>query len=119
MTMDLKKAVTLIFLSGALVSTIALASSSRPATGPLYDAGETLYKAKCASCHGQDGGGNTPAGKKLKAGDLRTPDVQKQSDAQLAAMIAKGKGKMPSFEKRLSKEEISQLVTHIRGLKKG
>lgn len=117
--MYLKKAVTLISLSGALVGAITLASSPRPATGPLYDVGEALYKAKCASCHGPDGGGNTPAGKKLKVRDLRVPDVQKQSDAQLAAMIAKGKGKMPSFEKRLSKEEISQLVTHIRGLKKG
>lgn len=117
--MYLKKAVTLIFLSGALVSAIALASAPRPATGPLYDVGAALYKAKCASCHGQDGSGNTPAGKKLKVRDLRAPDVQKQADAQLAAMIAQGKGKMPSFEKRLSKEEISQLVTHIRGLKKG
>jgi mono/diheme cytochrome c family protein len=80
------------------------------------DTTENLYKAKCASCHAVDGSGNTPAGKKLKTRDFRLPEVQKQSDAQLIEITTKGKDKMPAFEKKLTGEQIKQLIAYIREL---
>jgi cytochrome c6 len=80
--------------------------------------GEALYKARCAGCHGPDGAGQTPTGKSLKVRDMRSPEVQKQSDGELTDIIAKGKNKMPPFEKSLKPEQIKDLVAQIRSLKK-
>lgn len=63
--------------------------------------GESIFNSKCAICHGKDASGNTPMGKNLKLRDLRSEDVQKQTDDQLFELIAKGKGKMQSYEKSL------------------
>jgi mono/diheme cytochrome c family protein len=80
--------------------------------------GATLYKTKCAMCHGPDGAGKTPVGQKLNVRDLRSPEVQKQSDADLCHVIGQGKGKMPAFGKTLSDDQIKLLVAHIRELAK-
>lgn len=85
--------------------------------GASVDAAAT-FKAKCAACHGADGSGNTPAGKGLKARDLRSAEVQGQSDAQLLAIVTKGKGKMPAFEKTLGTDTCKALVAYVRSLKK-
>jgi mono/diheme cytochrome c family protein len=77
-----------------------------------------LYKTKCSACHGTDGSGNTDMGKKLKIKDLRSPEVQKQSDPELNNYIAKGKSPMPAYEKTLKPEEIQGLVAFIRTLAK-
>ncbi len=83
------------------------------------DAGADLFKAKCAMCHGPGGKGDTAMGKNLKLRDLGSADVQKQSDDELAAIIGKGKGKMPSYEaKGVTKDQIADLVKFIRSLKK-
>jgi cytochrome c6 len=76
------------------------------------------YKAKCAMCHGADGKGDTPAGKKMGAHDFSSEEVQSQSDAQLAEIIAKGKNKMPSYEKSLKEAEIKGLAAYVRELGK-
>lgn len=76
------------------------------------------YKAKCANCHAADGSGNTPVGKTMKLRDLRSPEVQKQTDAQLTTLITKGKGKMPAYEKMLSADQIKQQVAYMRELAK-
>jgi cytochrome c6 len=79
---------------------------------------EKTYKAKCAACHGADGSGNTPAGKTLKVVAFSDPDVQKQSDADFTAIVAKGKNKMPAYEKSLKPDEIKRLVDYVRELGK-
>jgi cytochrome c6 len=78
---------------------------------------EATYKAKCQMCHGPDGKGETPTGKAMKAGDFGSPDVQKMTDAELAAAITNGKGKMPAF-KTLTPDQVKELVAYIRGLGK-
>ena len=82
------------------------------------DPGAGLYKSKCASCHGPDGSGNIPMGKALKVRDLSSDEVQKQTDLQLAKVIADGKGKMPPYGKKLTTEEIQSIITFVRTLKK-
>jgi mono/diheme cytochrome c family protein len=81
--------------------------------------GAALYRQKtCATCHGADGSGNTPVGKSLKARDLRSEEVQKQADEELAAVIANGRKSMPAFKSSLSTEQVNELVTYIRSLAK-
>jgi cytochrome c6 len=79
---------------------------------------ESLFKSKCAMCHGPDGAGKTMMGEKLKIPDLHSADVQKKSDANLKAVISKGKDKMPGYETKLTKEQIDSLVACIRDLAK-
>lgn len=86
--------------------------------GVLPEGIEMLYKTKCASCHGADGSGNTATGKKLKVRDLRSAEVQKMTDAQLQAMIAKGKGKMPGYEKSLGADKVKELTAYVRKMGK-
>lgn len=80
-------------------------------------AGEDTFKAKCVACHGADAGGSTPMGKKFKLRDLRGPDVQKQSDADLQTIIAKGKPPMPGFDKSLDAAKIQEVVVYLRSIK--
>ncbi len=79
---------------------------------------EATYKAKCAMCHGAEGKGDSPMGKKLNVRDLGSPEVQKQSDAELTTIVTKGKGKMMPFEGKLTADQIGQLVAYIRELGK-
>jgi len=97
------------------VSAAILIFGSLPAAA---DAAAT-YKAKCVMCHGADGKGDTPAGKKMGAHDFASPEVQKQSDGELASITAKGKNKMPGYEKSLKEAEIKDLTAYIRQLGKG
>lgn len=87
-------------------------------TYTFAEGGGDTFKAKCAACHGANGAGDTTMGKNLKLKDLGSAEVQKQSDDELAATVTKGKGKMPSYDGKLTKEQISELVKHIRTLKK-
>jgi mono/diheme cytochrome c family protein len=80
--------------------------------------GESLYKTKCAVCHGPDGKGETSVGKANKMRDLGSPEVQKQSDDELSGIVTSGKGKMPAYGKSLKPEQIKELVTYIRSFKK-
>lgn len=87
---------------------IGVCSSSAVA----QDAAAT-YKAKCAMCHGPDGKGG-----KMGTRDFASPDVQKETDAQLTEIITKGKGKMPSYDGKLKDTEIKDLVAYVRSLGK-
>ena len=69
-------------------------------------------------CHGEDGSGNTPSGKALKAKDLRSEETQKKSDADLTEVITKGRNKMPAFGQKLKPEQIQQVVGYIHHLSK-
>jgi len=87
------------------------------ASAKADDAAAT-FKSKCVACHGADGSGNTSIGKSMHLRDLGSADVQKQSDADLTAMITNGKGAMPSYKGKLTDDQIHGLVTYIRTLKK-
>jgi cytochrome c6 len=71
-----------------------------------------LYKTKCVGCHGADGAGKST----MKNTDLRATEVQKQTEAQLQEAVTNGKGKMPGYKDKLSKEQIAGLITHVRSL---
>src|SRR5947208_7911445 len=77
--------------------------------------GAATYKTKCAPCHGADGSGQTPVGKNLKVRDLRSPEVQKLSDAEITKVLTDGKGKMPAS--KLPAADIKAVISFIRTLK--
>jgi mono/diheme cytochrome c family protein len=109
-----KKVTHLLLLAALLllVQSISLAQDSS-ATGA--DKIKAKFKSACASCHAQDGSG-TPLGKSMNAPDLRSPEVQKLSDAELTKAISDGKGDMPAFKKSFTPEQVQALVKHVRGL---
>ncbi len=51
---------------------------------------------------------------------MGAPDLTKsaaKSDAELKAVIEKGKNKMPAYGKSLKPQEIDRLITYIKSLK--
>jgi mono/diheme cytochrome c family protein len=90
------------------------------APAALAEDGAALFKAKCAACHGQDGSGDTAIGKKSKLRDLRSPEVQKQTDAELTSVIADGNGKPAHAYKKkgMTDGQIKAVVAHIRSIAK-
>jgi mono/diheme cytochrome c family protein len=103
----MKRTVIFVFIASLAV---ALAS---PALAD--DDTAALYKSKCQMCHGPDGKGETPAGKKFGAKDFHSADVVKASDDQLFKSIKNGKGKMPA--QKITDDQIKALIKYIRSMK--
>jgi len=78
--------------------------------------GTNVYKAKCVTCHAKDGSGDTPVGKSLQSADLRSPEVQKKSDAELTESISEGKANMPAFKTLISDDEVHAVLSYVRTL---
>lgn len=104
--------VTLALTSGPKAS---LADNNRlVGTSPAFD-GASDYTAQCARCHGGDGRGQTPKGKKTRAGDLTKSAV---SDSKGIRMITNGSGEMPAYKDTMSAEQIRQVMGYIRSFRR-
>jgi cytochrome c6 len=105
-----------------IVSLMLATLMALPGAPGIVDASEAdgaaIYKAKCASCHGADGKGETAVGKTMKVRDLGSAEVQAMSDAELTEITAKGKGKMPGYEKSIGADGVTAVVAYIRTLKR-
>ena len=101
--------------SGVLIALVAVAipSGLQAQTDPAK-----FFKTNCTLCHSEDGSGSSPTGKAMKAKDLRSSEVQSKTDAELAEVITKGKGKMPAFGAKVKPDDVTKLVAYIRGLAK-
>jgi len=81
-----------------------------------------VWKAKCGTCHGEDGKAQTKTGKKEKINDMTNPDWQEEwTDEKMRKIInagSKDNSKMKAFKSKLSPEEIDGLIKHIRSFKK-
>ena len=106
----MKNLIKLALIAGVLGMALP-AWAADPAT-------ESLYKTKCAACHAADGSASTPAGKKLETRSFLLPEIVKSPDKELAEITAKGKNKMPAFDKKLNDDQIKALVAYIRELQK-
>lgn len=107
-----------LFVSAVLGVIIALVllTAAKPQTA---SEGKSLYDAKCAICHAEDGTGN-PAMKGMAGGDLSKLNVadSKLSDADMFTVIRDGRNKMPAYKGKITDEQIKSVVTYIRTLKK-
>ncbi len=100
----------LFVLSALILLTSSVLGAETPRTAWI--------NAKCALCHGMDGAGQTDTGKKVHTPDLRTPQVQDQTDEALGVSIAGGHARMPSFRKQADAERVRLLVAYIREIGK-
>jgi mono/diheme cytochrome c family protein len=118
MNRSAKKFISLVTLSAfALMIALIIGKSTQASNTTVTFDAATTFKTKCASCHGLDGSGATAFGKANKLRDLRSAEVQGQTDQQLAEIIGKGKGKMPGYEKSLGADEVKEQVAYIRSIK--
>ena len=88
---------------------------------------QRTWKAKCASCHGEDGKAQTDQGKKMQVADMTSAAWQKKlDDAAIKKAIADGvkreeggvKKEMDAYGAKLKPEQITELITYVRGLGK-
>jgi cytochrome c6 len=102
----------LVLFVGLMFFVVSIARAN-----PVPDAAadSATFRTKCAMCHGPDGSGSE-VGKSMHVPDLRSPELQKLPDAQLAQIISDGKGGMPPFKSSLSEDQIHSLVSYIRSL---
>lgn len=82
-----------------------------------------LWKARCMSCHAEDGSAHTKTGKKERIEDMRTAAWHaERSDEQMRKVISEGSinnRKMKPFKDKLAVDEISELIKLIRGFRIG
>lgn len=101
-----------------LASTLAVvAALAMPLAASAGETPRGLWiKMKCALCHGEDGAGNTPAGKQKGAPDLRTEPFQKLKDDELLKPVAEGHAGMPALQTKMSNDSKQMIVSYIRSL---
>ena len=82
-------------------------------------AGKTVYDTSCKSCHGPDGTPNPAVAKMMKVEmkDLKSADIQSMSDADIATVITKGKGKMQPI-KAVTGKSADDVAAYVHSLKK-
>ena len=81
------------------------------------EAGEALYEANCAACHGSDlQGGRAPGG-------ARAPSLAAKvgpDDVILIEIVKRGRGlSMPSFGTQLTEDEIVSIIDYVRTIQAG
>jgi mono/diheme cytochrome c family protein len=97
------------------------AGKRNPLTGvEAIAAGSRLFRANCASCHGDDADGHGPASVGLTPPpvDFRSGAVAGRSDAYLYYRVSAGKAgtAMPSFHGVLDETERWQVIAYLRSL---
>jgi len=85
----------------------------------LVERGKSVYTARCVRCHGVDGRGRTTMGEMTGAPDLTDARWRAgRSRARMIESVTRGRGEMPAFSKRLTKDEIAAVVAYVRTLKR-
>lgn len=106
--------VTLAVIAVAMAAGVVLFSGLSPEPVAAQGAVVSLYKSKCASCHGVDGKANTAKGRESKTRDFHSAEVKKMTDEQMLQVTLKGKNKMPAYDKQLGAEKCKELIAYIR-----
>jgi len=98
-----------------------MAADAAPAASAV-DAG-ALWAKNCKSCHGDDGKGQTKAGKMKKVRDLTSAEVRAEFDRDRMIKSVSdgmndeaGKSLMKPYAEKLSADEIAALVDHVLAL---
>ena len=81
--------------------------------------GARVYARECAACHGLDGKAQTPEGRVLGAVDLTDEQWKNGPDREiLIRVVTRGLygTAMPPFEKKLTEDQIEDVVDYVRQL---
>ena len=113
-------------LAATTARKIAVPSAYRQVRNPIMPSTENIragmdhFSDHCATCHSNDGGGQTLFGKGLypKPPDLRAAGTQNKSDGELYYTIQNGVrlSGMPAFSEAHTAEKTWRLVLFIRHL---
>lgn len=105
---------------------LSMTAQTRDAKNPFGPSPELLQEARrhfadhCASCHGNDGSGNTEMGRNLypRAPDMRLPATQQLSDGELYSIIHNGVRwtGMPAWGSSDNDPDSWKLVLFVRHL---
>ncbi|HLV00240.1 MAG TPA: cytochrome c [Acidobacteriota bacterium] len=103
-----------MFTLTTLAFLLVLVGSTTVSVRSQDAAAEKVYKARCASCHGDDLKADTKAGKMTKTADLTVESNWKgeRTPEAVEKVIREGIGKMPAFESKLSDEEIQAVAAY-------
>jgi mono/diheme cytochrome c family protein len=113
---------TFLFFSAACKSGGTNSSSSATNTSPSstpdrFAAVRTVYEKDCKGCHGSKGEGGPVKlddGTKLKVPTFREGRAVQHPDSDYLKQITKGGDGMPAFEKKLTPEQMDDLIKFIR-----
>lgn len=112
MKVVLSLAAVCLFAVGATGVSKARGGSQSPA-----ERGRAVYEARCTRCHGADGAGNTRMADIVEPPDMSDPAWQRQrSNARMIASVTNGRGQMPAFKKKLTRQQIADSIAYVRTL---
>jgi len=92
-------------------------SSVTQSTPDHFAAARSTYDKECRSCHGTKGAGGPVKledGTKLKVPSFQEGRALRHPDSDYLKQITKGGDGMPAFEKKLTPEQMNDLIGFIR-----
>ncbi len=89
--------------------TVASVSLTLPTHMPSARAGQALYEANCAKCHGEDGRGAVPSARNFTDTDY----MRGESPANFFTTVSEGRGEMPAFKATLSPDDRWNVVFYV------
>ncbi len=102
-------------IAAGMVVTLSLVAGLATLAGGS-DAGEELYAANCAKCHGDDGRAQTPVGKAMKATSLVDPQWAAEDSASALVSAFRENSKHKAIAGKLSDEDLLAIAGHVRQL---
>jgi mono/diheme cytochrome c family protein len=101
-----------------ITGVVCLSQTSQALTGadkttPAVHAGQQVYVHNCFQCHSINEG-EVRLGPSLY-GEMKKPQPKK-SATEIRTILKNGKGKMPSFQEKLTQEDVDNLLAYIRTL---
>ena len=111
-------------VAGLAVASLLVASTAVAQADPKKV--ERAWKAKCSSCHGAAGKGDTEKGQQMKIPDMTSAEFQARKDDEFRNAILNGvkkekggvKQEMDAFKGDLTPEQVDALIAYIRAFKK-
>lgn len=116
-----------LLLAGGLILAVnrhdptltTLATNPIPVTTDSLSAGQQVFQANCAACHGPEGKGDGPAGANLnpQPADLTASHAAVHTDGDMLWWISNGiDPAMPPFGDALNEADIWNVINYVRSL---